>query len=392
MWHKNSVVACARHMSGGKVSTKVRTFKTTTEELMQLSVWLTDQGVTHIAMEATGVYWKPVWHILSDDDFVMVLANAAHVKNVPGRKTDVNDAQWLADLMAHGLIRASFVPDQLTQQMRDLLRTRKQLGRGRASHTLHIQKGLEDANIKLDSVVPALLGLSGRRILDALVKGQTTPAVLAALADGRIHATGEELTAALHGRVTTHHLFLVKLHLDHIDAIAQAIASIDEEGDSQAEPFRPPAQMLSAIPGLGPLAAPVVLAEIGLDMSHFPSAAHLISWAGLCPRNDESAGKRRSTRMRNGAPWLKTVLIQCSWAAARTKGSYFQSLYHRLRSRRGAKKAIGAVAASLLITIYHMLKNGTLYEDLGPNYFDQKTKERQAMRLINRLHTLGYQV
>jgi transposase len=390
--HKNSVVACARHISGGKVTTKVRTFKTTTEELMQLLVWLTDQGVTHIAMEATGVYWKPVWHILSDDDFVMVLANAAHVKNVPGRKTDVNDAQWLADLMAHGLIRASFVPDQLTQQMRDLLRTRKQLVRERASHTLRIQKVLEDANIKLDSVVTDLLGLSGRRILDALVKGQTTPAVLAALADGRIHATGEELTAALHGRVTTHHRFLVKLHLDHIDAIAQAIANIDKEVDSQIEPFRQPAQMVSAIPGLGPLAALVVLAEIGLDMSHFPSAAHLISWAGPCPRNDESAGKRRSTRMRNGAPWLKTVLIQCSWAAARTKGSYFQSLYHRLRSRRGAKKAIGAVAASLLTTIYHMLKNGTLYKDLGANYFDQKAKERQAMRLINRLHTLGYQV
>jgi transposase len=250
--HKNSVVACTRHMSGGKVSTKVRTFKTTTEELMALLIWLTDEGVTHIAMEATGVYWKPVWHILSDDDFVMVLANAAHVKNVPGRKTDVNDAQWLADLMAHGLIRASFVPDQLTQQMRDLLRTRKQLVRERASHTLRIQKVLEDANIKLDSVVTDLLGLSGRRILDALVKGQTTPTVLAALADGRIHATVEELTAALHGRVTPHHRFLVKLHLDHIDAIGQAIANIDKEVDSQVENFRQPAQMVSAIPGLGP--------------------------------------------------------------------------------------------------------------------------------------------
>jgi transposase len=379
-------------MSRGKVSSEVRTFKTTTEELVALSSWLTNQGITHIAMEATGVYWKPVWHILSDDDFVMVLANAAHVKNVPGRKTDVNDAQWLADLMAHGLIRASFVPDHLTQQMRDLLRTRKQLVRERASHTLRIQKVLEDANIKLDSVVTDLLGLSGRRILDALVKGQTTPTSLAALADGRIRATAEELTAALHGRVTDHHRFLVKLHLDQIDAIAQAIASIDKEVDSQVQPFRQAAQMLSAIPGLGPLAALVVLAEIGLNMNQFPSAAHLVSWAGLCPRNDESAGKRRSTRMRNGAPWLKTVLIQCAWAAARTKGSYFHSLYHRLRSRRGAKKAIGAVAASLLTTVYHILKNGTLYEDLGANYFDQKAKARQAMRLIDRLHTLGYQV
>ena len=232
--HKNSVVACARHMSGGKISTKLRTFKTTTEELMQLLVWLTDQGVTHIAMEATGVYWKPVWHILSDDDFVMVLANAAHVKNVPGRKTDVNDAQWLADLMAHGLIRASFVPDQLTQQMRDLLRTRKQLVRERASHTLRIQKVLEDANIKLDSVVTDLLGLSGRRILDALVNGQTTPAVLAALADGRIRATTEELTAALYGRVTFHHRFLVKLHLETAELLWRAVR--DFPLDDEAEP------------------------------------------------------------------------------------------------------------------------------------------------------------
>jgi len=227
--HKDSVVACVRHMAGGKISAPVKTFKTTTQELMALSEWLSSQGVTHIVMEATGIYWKPVWHILSDGEFELVLANAAHVKNVPGRKTDVNDATWLADLMAHGLIRASFVPDEPTQQMRDLLRTRKQMMRERSSHIQRIQKTLEDANIKLDSVVTDILGLSGRRILKALIAGQTMPQALATLAHRRIHASADELEAALRGRVTKHHRFLLKLHLDQIDAFDAAIAAIDQE-------------------------------------------------------------------------------------------------------------------------------------------------------------------
>ncbi|HEY1253827.1 MAG TPA: IS110 family transposase [Terracidiphilus sp.] len=390
--HKDTVVACARHMAEGKVRTQVKTFKTTTEQLIALSDWLSSAGCTHIAMEATGVYWKPVWHILSDGEFELILANAAHVKNVPGRKTDANDAVWLADLMAHGLIRPSFVPDEPTQQMRDLLRTRKQMTRDRASHIQRLQKTLEDANIKLDSVVTDILGLSGRRILEALIDGQTVPQALASLAHRRIHASSDELEAALQGRVTRHHRFLLKLHLDQIDAIDAAIARIDQEVSANVEPFRAAIEQLIAIPGISPLAAQVLVAEIGIDMSRFKTAAHLISWAGLCPKNDESAGKRRSNRMKKGAPWLKTTLVQSAWAAARTKESYFQAQYHRLRSRRGSKKAVCAVAASLLTTAYHMLKNGSTYRDLGPHHFDQPDKQKQANRLLKRLQNLGYTV
>jgi transposase len=390
--HKDSVVACIRHMVEGKVTTHVKTFKTTTQELMALSEWLSTEAATHIAMEATGVYWKPVWHILSDGEFELILANAAHVKNVPGRKTDVNDAVWLADLMAHGLIKASFVPDEPTQQMRDLLRTRKQMVRERSSHIQRIQKTLEDANIKLDSVVTNILGLSGRRIIEALIAGQTMPQALATLAHRNLKATVDELEASLRGRVTRHHRFLLKLHLDQIDAIDATIAAIDKEVDGNVEPFRVAIEMLSAIPGVGELSAAVIVSEIGIDMSRFETAAHLISWAGLCPKNDQSAGKRRSNRMKKGAPWLKSTLIQCAWCASRTKGSYLQAQYLRLRSRRGAKKAVCAVAASILTAIYHMLKNGTLYQDLGTSYFDNRAKDKQALRLIDRLKNLGFEV
>ena len=390
--HKETVVACIRHMVDSTVTTDVKTFKTTTQELMALSDWLSSQGVTHIAMEATGVYWKPVWHILSDGEFELVLANAAHVKNVPGRKTDVNDATWLADLMAHGLIRASFVPEEPTQQMRDLLRTRKQFVRERSSHQQRIQKTLEEANIKLDSVISDVLGLSGRRMIEALIAGQTDPQVLASLAHVRIRATAAELEAALRGRVTAHHRFMLQLHLDHLDAVDAAIARIDKEVDGNVEPFRTAVQMLSDIPGISNLSAQMILSEIGTDMSRFETDGNLISWAGLCPRNDESAGKRRSTRMRKGAPWLKTTLIQCAWAATRKKDSYLQAQFLRLRSRRGAKKAIGAVAASMLTAAYHMLKYGTLYQDLGAKHFDQRTKGKQILTLINRLKNLGFDV
>jgi transposase len=286
--HKETVVACVRHMVDGKVTTGVKTFKTTTEELMALSDWLSAEGVTHIAMEATGVYWKPVWHILSDGDFALLLANAAHVKNVPGRKTDVNDATWLADLMAHGLIRPSFVPDEPTQQMRDLLRTRKQFVRERSSHTQRIQKTLEDANIKLDSVITDILGFSGRRMIEALVAGQTAPDALAKLADGRLRATRAELEASLRGRVTAHHRFMLRLHLDQVDALDAAIARLDQEVDGNVEPFRVAIEMLSAIPGLSSLSAEVIVSEIGIDMSRFPTEGHLISWLDSAPRTTKA--------------------------------------------------------------------------------------------------------
>jgi transposase len=390
--HKDSVVACVRHMMGGAVKREVRSFQTTTKGLIALSEWLSAEGCTHIVMEATGVYWKPVWHILSDGEFELVLANAAHVKNVPGRKTDVNDATWLAELLAHGLVRGSFVPDEQTQEIRNLLRTRKQLVRERSRHIQRLQKTLEDANIKLDSVISDILGLSGRRMIEALIAGETDPNALAALAHRRIKASPAELEAALRGRVTRHHRFLLRLHLQQIDAIDAAIDEIDPEVDALVEPFRTAVQLLTTIPGIDALSACVILAEIGRDMSRFPTAGHLISWAGLCPKNDESAGKRRSTRMRKGAPWLKTTLVQCAWAAARKKASYLQAQFHRLRARRGAKKAIGAVAASILTAAYHMLKHGTLYADLGPAHFDKRAQAKQVHRLIDRLRNLGFAV
>jgi len=305
-------------------------------------------------MEATGVYWKPVWHILSDGEFTLILANAAHVKNVPGRKTDVADAQWLAELLAHGLIRASFVPEAPTQEMRALLRTRKQLVREAASHIQRIQKTLEDANIKLASVLTDVLGVSGRAILQALIDGERDPEVLLALVHRRVKAAPEKVLAALTGRVTDRHRFLLRLHMRQIDALDEAITDIDREVNRELAPFRDAVRLLRSIPGVSDLTAQVIVSEIGIDMSRFPSDAHLISWAGICPRNDESAGKRRSNRLRKGAPWLKTTLVQCAWAAVKKKNSYLQAQFHRIKARRGPKKAIMAVAASILTAIYHM--------------------------------------
>jgi len=390
--HKETVVACSRRVVAGKVVREVRTFKTTTSDLLALSEWLGTLGCTHIVMEATGVYWKPVWNILSDGDFDLTLANAAHVKNLPGRKTDVNDATWLADLLAHGLIRASFVPDRPTQEQRGLLRTRKQLTRERTSHIQRLQKTLEEANIKLDSVITDIIGTSGRAMIEALIAGETDPAKLAGLADRRIKASPETLRQALRGRVTKHHRFLLRLHLEQIDTFDRAIAEIDKEVEANLDPFRALIPVLTSMPGIGELAARVLLSEIGTDMSRFPTAGHLISWAGLCPKNDESAGKRRSNRMRKGAPWLKTTLIQCAWAGARKKGSYLQAQYHRIRARRGAKKAIGAVAASMLTAAYHMIKNGTFYQDLGEDHFQRTAKPSQIKRLLAKLQSFGYEV
>jgi transposase len=370
----------------------VRTFATTTAGLTALSEWLAANDCTHVAMEATGVYWQPVWHILSDGEFELVLANPAHVKNVPGRKTDVNDATWLSELLAHGLIRGSFVPDARTRELRTLLRTRKQLVREKASHTLRIQKILEDANIKLDSVISDVMGHSGRAMIEALIAGEDDPTKLAKLAHPRLKAPPQDLREALRGRVSKHHRFLLHLHLQQIDAFDAAIARIDQEVEANLGPFRTAIELLNSIPGVSALGAQVIVSEIGTDMSRFPTAGHLLSWAGLVPRNDESAGKRRSTRLRKDAPWLKTTLVQCAWAASRKKESYFKAQFHRLRARRGPKKAICAVAASLLTAVYHMLKDGTLYRDLGPNHFDHRSKQRQARRLLKRLTDLGYAV
>ena len=388
--HKTTVVCCVRLARGGRVEKEVKTFKTTTGELLALADWLDGHGVNHVVMEATGVYWKPVWHILDDGERQLVLANAAHVKNVPGRKSDVSDCDWLSDLEAHGLIRASFVPDNQTQELRGLLRTRKQLVRERTSHTLRLQKTLEDANLKLDSVISNVVGVSGRRMIEALVAGESDPATLASLADRRIKAPPEVLCEALRGRVTRHHRFLLGLHLGHIDAIDQAIDSIDQEVEASLQPFCAAIGLLKTIPGVSQLAAESIIAEIGPDMSRFPTCGHLISWAGLCPRSDESAGKRRSTRIRKGNPWLKTVLVQSAWAAVKTKATYPNAQFLSIRSRRGTRKAIVAVAASILTAAYHMLKTTTPYRDLGPQHFDNQNKEAQARKILTRLRRLGF--
>jgi transposase len=390
--HKDTVVACVRCVVDGRVEREVRTFSTTTSDLLALSAWLTWLGVTHIAMEATGVYWKPVWNVLDDGEFELTLANAKHVKNVPGRKTDVNDATWLADLLAHGLIRASFVPDRPTMETRTLLRTRKQMTRERTRHVQRLQKTLEEANIKLDSVISDIAGKSGRAMMEAMIAGESDPVVLARLAHKRIKASPQTLIEALRGRINRHHRFLLRLHLDQVDVLDRVLAELDREIEAGLEPFRTFIPLLTSIPGIAELSARVVLAEIGTDMSRFPTAANLVSWAGLCPKNDESAGKRRSTKMRKGAPWLKTTLIQCAWAASTAKDSYLRSLYHRVKARRGGKKAVCAVAASILTAIWHMLRDGTFYQDLGPDHFKRRSSSRQTKNLVARLEGLGYQV
>lgn len=401
--HKAMIVACVRIMVGREVNRECRTFDTTTTGLRALLSWLTASACTHVAMEATGVYWKPVWNILSDGDFELMVANAAHIKNVPGRKTDVNDATWIADLAACGLIKASFVPDEEIQELRSLLRTRRQLTREQTSHVQRVQKTLEEANIKLDSVISDIVGLSSRRMIEAMIAGETDPVRLTELAHRGIRAPREKLCEALRGRVTDHHRFLLRLHLRQYDALAGEIAAVDqqvdvlinrmdEEVEADQATFRMLIILLCSVPGVSRLAAAVILSEIGRDMSRFPTAGHLLAWAGMCPGQNESAGARKSSRLRKGAPWLKTLLIQCAWSASRKTDSYYKAQFHRLKSRRGPQKAICAVAASMLTAIYHMLRDGTQHQDLGAGHFDRRSTDVKAKRLVAQLAKLGFQV
>ena len=387
--HSRQVVACARVITGRGVSREVSSFGTTTRELRALWDWLQSHGITHVAMESTGVYWKPVWHVL-EGRFELVLANAAQVRNMPGRKSDVNDATWIAELLAHGLIRPSFIPPAPVQELRDLTRTRKQLVREISRHTLRIQKTLEDANVKLTEVVSSVLGTSGRAILAGLVRGETEPERLADMATTRLKASREQIVEALRGTVTDHHRFMLKIHLDQIEQLEGAVRALEER--ARAGTFRPATQLLSTIPGVSDVAAAAIVAEIGDDMRRFPTAGHLVSWAGLCPRLDESAGKRLSNRTRRGAPWLKTLLVQIAWVAARKRDSYFRARFLRLKARRGPKKAVVAIAASVLVAAYHMLKTGAEFHDLGPTHFDPADRQRTADRLRRRLQALGYRV
>ena len=388
--HQTSVVACARLVVGHEVVQHVETFGTTTRELLRLLAWLEGHGVTQVAMEATGVYWKPVWHVL-EGHVPLLLGNAKEIKNVPGRKSDVKDAVWIADLVAHGLIRASFVPPEPIQELRDLTRTRKQLVAERTQHVQRIQKVLEDANVKLASVLTDILGASGRAMLDALAAGEQDPATLAQLAHGRVRASRAELAEALEGRVRAHHRFLLRLHLRQIDALDSSIAAVEARVEDLLVPFAPLVRRLTTIPGVSKVVVAVLLAEIGADMGVFPTAGHLVSWACLAPRQDQSAGKRRSTRTRQGQ-WLKATLVQAAWAAVRKKDTYLYAQFHRLRARRGAKKAILAVAASMLTAAYHMLQAETDYIDLGGEFFQRRDKKGVAFRLVQRLQHMGYTV
>ncbi len=388
--HKDMVMARVRCVSDPPHD-EVRSFGTTTSALLELNDWLAGHAVTHVAMEATGVYWKPIWHLL-EENFELVLANAQHIKNVPGRKTDVSDATWIADLLAHGLIRSSFVPPAPIQELRDLTRTRKQLVREISQHSLRIQKTLEDANLKLGSVLSDVLGKSGRAILAAVIAGETDPEKLADLAQGNARKKRVELVEALRGRIRAHHRELLRIHLNLIEALYQALADVDTRVGKTLAPIKDSARLLTSLPGVSDLTAQVMVAEIGVDMARFATAGHLISWAGLCPRNEESAGKRRSTRVRKGAPWLKVALVTAAWAAVRAKGSYLQAQFLRLKARRGAKKAILAVAASMLTAAYHMLKNGVEYKDLGADHFSRRDRSKAIQRLVRRLNDLGCEV
>jgi len=388
--HARQVVACARIVVNHAVTYHRLTVSTTTRGLLELADWLTRHEVTHVALEATGVYWKPVWHVL-DGHFELVLANAQHVRNVPGRKSDVKDAQWLADLLAVGLIRGSFVPPQPIQELRDLTRTRKQLVREIGRHTQRLQKILEDANIKLTETISDIRGQNGRKILHALIAGETDPERLTALTRG-LRASRAQLVEALHGRVTPHHRFMLNLHLEQIEAIEGGLSTLEQHLSEALAPFRAARDLLTTMPGISDTVAAVLLAEIGDDISPFPTAGHLVSWAGFAPRLDESAGKRRSTRTRPSAPWLKTTLVQAAWGAARTKNSYFHAQFARLKSRRGPKKAIMAVAASMLTAVFHMLRDGVEFHDLGAQHFAHHDKDQITKRLLRRLRDLGVEV
>jgi transposase len=390
--HKGNAVVCVRCCDRpGKVSEEVRTFSTMTAGLLALADWLAERGVTHAARESTGVYWKPVFNILADR-FAVILVNAEHIKQVPGRKTDVKDCQWIAQLLQHGLLRASFVPPQPLRELRDLTRQRTQLIQERAAAVNRIHKVLEDANVKLAGVATDVLGASGRDMLEALIAGETDPEKLADLARKRLRGKIPELRLALQGRVTEHHRFLLRMHLDHITHLEDLIGRLGRRIEESLAPVAEAEQRLQTIPGVSQRVAETVLAEIGTDMDQFPSAGHLASWAGMCSGNNESAGKRRSGRITKGNRWLKRILVQAAWAASHTKGTYLAAQYRRLAKRRGKKRALVAVGHTLLGIIYHVLKRSTTYEELGADFLDRLEPARLTGQLVKRLEALGHKV
>jgi transposase len=385
--HKKTVVACVLTPDGQET----RTFGTMSADLLVLSDWLLACGCTHVAMESTGDYWKPVFNML-ESTFEVLLVNAQHVKAVPGRKTDVKDAAWLAELLQHGLLRASFIPSVAQRELRDLTRYRSTFIRERATLVNRVQKLLEDANIKLAAVATDIMGVSGRAMLAALLAGHTDPEALADLAKGRLRNKREHLVKAMEGRVKPHHRFVLTELLCQIDSLDETIARFDERIQAIDAPFEAAVGLLDTIPGVARHAAEMIVAEIGADMSRFPSADHLASWAGVAPGNHESAGKRASGKTRKGNRFLRTILVQAAHAAARTKGTYLSAQFRRLATRRGKKRAVLAVAHSILVMAYDMIQRQEPYREAGADYFDQLQPEDTVRRLVTRLERLGYHV
>lgn len=390
--HKDTVVACLISPSReGQRTRETRTFGTTTGELLALAGWLAEKGSTHVAMESTGVYWKPVYNLL-EGSFQLVVANAAHVKNLPGRKTDVGDAEWIADLLQHGMLRASFIPDREQRELRDLTRTRAKLVDERSAAVRRVQQVLEDANIKLSGVATDIMGVSGRAILEALLSGNSDPALLAELARGRLRRKRDRLEQALSGRVSDHHRLLLMTHLEIVDALDEAIDRLSSAIEEKMRPFEKVLANLDTIPGVGRRTAEIIIAEVGTDMSRFASSGHLASWAGMCPGNNESAGRRKGGRTSKGSIWLKRALTEAARAAARKRSCYLAAQYRRLVVRRGSKRAAIAVGHSILVIAYNLIRKAESYQDLGPGYLDERRRHHAAQRAIRQLQLLGYQV
>ncbi len=390
--HKETVAACVRVPGAeGQRQQPVETFGTTTRELLALRDWLKGYGVTHVAMESTGVYWKPVYYLL-EEDFTVLLVNAAHIKNVPGRKTDVQDCAWIGQLLEHGLLRGSFVPPAPIRELRDLTRYRKSLIQERAREANRLHKVLEDTGVKLSSVATDILGVSGRAILEALLGGQTDPAGLAELARGRLRKKLPALRKALEGRFREHHAFLVSQILSRLDYTEETIDVLSQRIEQVLSPFVEVIQRLDTIPGVNQRTAEVIVAEIGVDMQCFPTAGHLVSWAGLCPGNHESAGKHRSGKTRKGNRWLGMALTEAALAATRAKATALAARYRRIMRHRGHKKAVIAVAHAILEIVYHMQSRQVTYKELGAGYLDQRDRERAIRRYVKQLERLGQRV
>jgi transposase len=390
--HKAFLLACViRSAPQGQVTKTVRRFSTMADDLQALAAWLHEQGVTQVAMESTGVYWKPIYNLL-EGDFTLLLANAQHIKAVPGRKTDVRDCEWIADLLRHGLLRGSFVPDKAHRELRELTRYRTALIHERSREVNRLQKTLEGANIKLGVVATNIVGATGQAILHALVAGETDAATLAELAKGRLREKLPLLARALAGQVGAHQRFLLAQQLAHLDALDAQLAELDAEVAARTRPFADALERLDTIPGVARRTAEVLVAELGTDMTRFPSAQHLASWAGMCPGNDESAGKRRSGKTRKGNPWVRSALIEAAHGAGRKKDTYLQAQYRRLVARKGGKQAAVAVGHSILVIVYHLLRGSAVYEDLGVHDVAHRDQEARKRRAVKALEGMGYDV